>query len=587
MAPARSNGIDYRTARALRDLCVRQAWHAVNSAGGYDEDAEDDLQAIDESIDKLSHLSSRILEHARELARSCAWRATLQRVEEGSLGEGYIPQASPYISSAQAGKAAEAAKSVHRRFAPSNEDLYKLANSAAWFTANHRSGYHDDASRDIVTMCRAFDRLYRIPRPKWAGVNLGGWLVLERGPSAPFYEANGIPGDSGEWDATLALSEGHENQEHARKIIMYHRRRHVTALDFKEIAARGFNAVRVPFGYWIVTGPTHGDPYIGPNLELLDCAVRWAGENGLQVLLDLHGNPGGETEEKPCGRQNDNWCFEDWRRDEALEILSMLAERYKSLDHVVGFQVCNEPSRTRIEPVDLMGHYRAAVAAVRAGGMTPERVAVVCPCHYIGVARRVFLEAWRESMAAGELDGAVLDFHPYFFDPTANEVTQGLVSDQARREAEVLDLVPAAVVGEFSAAFHTFKGEPCEDKSPEGRALLNEFLRVQQEAYSLKATHGHFYWNWSDGAVGWSRQAAYLDGPDALPLEDDGVLSQSEEDEYYADEEHQGEESDGDSSESYTSNDSIVEAMEATSPYSLRNKERNRWSNKDSPPSDG
>lgn len=116
-----------------------------------------------------------------------------------------------------------------------------------------------------------------------AGVNLGGWLVLERGPSAPFYEANGIPGDSGEWDATLALSEGHENQEHARKIIMYHRRRHVTALDFKEIAARGFNAVRVPFGYWIVTGPTHGDPYIGPNLELLDCAVRWAGENGLQV----------------------------------------------------------------------------------------------------------------------------------------------------------------------------------------------------------------------------------------------------------------------------------------------------------------
>ena len=57
------------------------------------------------------------------------------------------------------------------------------------------------------------------------------------------------------------------------------------------------------------------------------------------MLLDLHGNPGGETEEKPCGRQNDNWCFEDWRRDEALEILSMLAERYKSLDHVVGFQV--------------------------------------------------------------------------------------------------------------------------------------------------------------------------------------------------------------------------------------------------------
>jgi aryl-phospho-beta-D-glucosidase BglC (GH1 family) len=56
-------------------------------------------------------------------------------------------------------------------------------------------------------------------------------------------------------------------------------------------------------------------------------------------LLDLHGNPGGETEDKPCGRSNEAWCFEDWRRDEALEILSMVAERYKGEPHVTGFQV--------------------------------------------------------------------------------------------------------------------------------------------------------------------------------------------------------------------------------------------------------
>jgi hypothetical protein len=43
-----------------------------------------------------------------------------------------------------------------------------------------------------------------------------------------------------------------------------------------------------------------------------------------------------------------------------------------------------------------MGHYRAAVAAVRAGGMRPDRVAVVCPCHYVGLERRIFLNAWRE-----------------------------------------------------------------------------------------------------------------------------------------------------------------------------------------------
>lgn len=167
MPPARGTVIDYPTARALRDLCVRQAWYAVNSAGGYDDDAEEDLEALDSIVDRLSHLSVRALEHARELARSCAWRATLQRVEEGSLGDGFVPQASPYESSSHAGQAADAAKSVHRRFAPSNEELYQLANAAAWYTANQRSGYHGDAASDIVAMSRAFDRLYRVPRPKW------------------------------------------------------------------------------------------------------------------------------------------------------------------------------------------------------------------------------------------------------------------------------------------------------------------------------------------------------------------------------------------------------------------------------------
>ena len=45
----------------------------------------------------------------------------------------------------------------------------------------------------------------------------------------------------------------------------------------------GLNAVRLPFGYWVVTGPSGGDPYEGPCLEVLDEGVRLAGEAGLQV----------------------------------------------------------------------------------------------------------------------------------------------------------------------------------------------------------------------------------------------------------------------------------------------------------------
>ncbi|EOD42083.1 putative cellulase [Emiliania huxleyi CCMP1516] len=498
----RKQPLDYGTAAAIRDLCVHQAWHAVNLASGVPSDARCDAEAMNESIERLEHLSTRAIEHAKELASSCAWHAALQRMEEGYLGSGRVPAASPFSSSDAAAEAIEPLKVVHRTLAPSNGDLYELASGAAWYAANERSGLEDESAASLVSMCRAFERLYRLQRRPWRGVNLGGWLLLERGPSAPFYEANGIVGDDGEWDATEALSR--DGGSGAVTALAYHRQRHFREGDLAEIARRGFNSVRLPFGYWIVTGPTHGDPYVGPSIELIDAAVEWAARHGLQVLLDLHGNPGGETEEKVCGRAKPDWSWEDWRRDEALEVIALLADRYKEYDHVTGLQVCNEPSRS-CPPSELLAHYIEAVATVREAGMPPERVSVVCPCYFLEEDRRDFLKEWREACAAGELDGAVLDMHPYFFTPWSNEVTRGLVSDQAREEAESWDLLPACVVGEFSAAFHTYQGEPCCDRSAEGRQLLNDFLRVQQDAYSQHATHGHFYWTWSDGAVGCGR----------------------------------------------------------------------------------
>ena len=53
----------------------------------------------------------------------------------------------------------------------------------------------------------------------------------------------------------------------------------------------------------------------------------------------LHGNPGGESGEKPCGRANPSWSFSDWRREEALRVLRIVAERYKGYPCVAGIQV--------------------------------------------------------------------------------------------------------------------------------------------------------------------------------------------------------------------------------------------------------
>ena len=87
-----------------------------------------------------------------------------------------------------------------------------------------------------------------------------------------------------------------------------------------------------------------------------------------QVLLDLHGNPGGESSEKPCGRSLKGWHFGTWRRGEALNCLKTVAHRYKDFACVAGLQVANETGRL-VDPKKLVDHYAdcAKVTRVCAG----------------------------------------------------------------------------------------------------------------------------------------------------------------------------------------------------------------------------
>merc|ERR1712125_154064 len=114
-------------------------------------------------------------------------------------------------------------------------DLSKAASSLARFLENDR-------------------RLYW-HRPPWRGVNLGGWLLLEPGPSASFFEEYGSA--RCEWDLMLQMRE-RLGDDRAAMTLKEHRDSFITEEDFRSISAHGMNAVRIPFGYWIVTGPAEG-----------------------------------------------------------------------------------------------------------------------------------------------------------------------------------------------------------------------------------------------------------------------------------------------------------------------------------------
>lgn len=52
--------------------------------------------------------------------------------------------------------------------------------------------------------------------------------------------------------------------------------------------------MRLPIGYWAydVSG---GEPYVQGQLPFLAKAITWAGNQGLKIVLDLHGAPGSQV----------------------------------------------------------------------------------------------------------------------------------------------------------------------------------------------------------------------------------------------------------------------------------------------------
>jgi glucan 1,3-beta-glucosidase len=207
------------------------------------------------------------------------------------------------------------------------------------------------------------------------GVNLGGWLVLEKWMTPSLFEGLAAT-DETTWCAELGRKAPARLRTHWDTFI----RRE----DFEWLAAVGINAVRIPLGHWIF-GPPYprhakyggvAHPFVEGGIEVLDRALGWAAELGLRVVLDLHAAPG-------CQNGFDNGGIKDvceWHTREeylahSVEVLGRLAARYRTSASLHAIEVLNEP-RWDV-PTDLLKAYNLrAYDAIRAH-CPPERVAVV------------------------------------------------------------------------------------------------------------------------------------------------------------------------------------------------------------------
>ncbi|MCB1630951.1 MAG: glycoside hydrolase family 5 protein [Pseudomonadales bacterium] len=225
------------------------------------------------------------------------------------------------------------------------------------------------------------------------GVNLGGWLVLEKWMKPSLF-AGLEATDETSWCVELGAA--------APRLLRAHWDSFITRDDFAWLAECGIDAVRIPLGHWIFGPPypwhaaygANPHPFVEGGIEVLDRALDWAEEFGLRVMLDLHAAPG-------CQNGFDNGGIKDvceWHTREeylahSVDVLARLAARYRGRRCLHAIEVLNEP-RWDVPTALLEDYYRRAYHAIRAH-CAPAEAAVVF--HDGFRTHREFLDLFRET----------------------------------------------------------------------------------------------------------------------------------------------------------------------------------------------
>ncbi len=240
---------------------------------------------------------------------------------------------------------------------------------------------------------------------KIRGVNLGGWLVLEKWMTPSLFE--GLQATD---ETTYCVELGGKAQDR----LQNHWRTFVTEADFAWLAEHGINAVRIPLGHWIFGAPYpyhpkfegNPTPFVEGGIEILDQAFAWAEKHGLFIQLDLHAAPG-------CQNGSDHggmlgvcaWHGNAEYVECSLGVLERLAERYGCRKALQAIEVLNEPSWD-IPPEFLREYTRQAYGRIRRHCAASE-VAVVFHDGFRGYSE------YRNFLQPPEYENVVLDLHRY------------------------------------------------------------------------------------------------------------------------------------------------------------------------------
>lgn len=353
---------------------------------------------------------------------------------------------------------------------------------------------------------------------KLRGVNLGGWLVLEKWMSPNLFE--GTPSDD-----EYYLAQDLPEKEYKARMRM-HRGEFITEADFLKIASANFNIVRIPVPYFIFGDR---DPFIG-CVEELDKAFNWAEAYGLKILIDLHTAPYSQNGFDNGGLSGVcRWAQKEEEVEFIIDVLERLSIRYGERTGLWGIEVINEPiTENTWKSMNPLVRYAPRDPELSAGSApisleflysfyekAYKRMRNHLPNEKVIVFHDGFeLHAWKDFFANNHFQNVMLDTHQYIMMAELTGMAQTLdaylayIEKLASEIEEVASYIPV-FVGEWSlfnsytAGVDTKGGiNPTQEEFEANKQLSKEeLISVYQELWrhSVSAWNkgeGHMYWTY-------------------------------------------------------------------------------------------
>jgi endoglucanase len=194
------------------------------------------------------------------------------------------------------------------------------------------------------------------------GIGLGGWLV----PEGYMFNMSGFANSPSEIKNKFIDVVGEANTE---LVYEQFRKNFVTEDDIDSIASWGFNNIRLPMHYELLTPRNEPYVYTESGFALIDSLITWCKKRDIYLILDLHAAPGGQSAE-PISDYDPNfpslWDSE-LNKLRTIDLWREIASRYVNEETIAGYDLINEPAWGNLgaNNIDLRNLYIGITNAIR------------------------------------------------------------------------------------------------------------------------------------------------------------------------------------------------------------------------------